>query len=331
MKVGPLADGPYVEVRRGPYLESIHSIAACVVRADGEILEAIGDVDAIYPVRSLAKPFIAEQFVRCGAADAFGFSEAEIALASGSHDGQEQHIKTVRGMLERIGLDEYALLCGPAREGGLVAGPPVANNCSGKHAAVLAMCKHLSFPIEHYIDHQHPIERFLVPELMRKFGAEESLTPLAVDGCGMPIFGSSLRRIAMAYAGFGAAENAAALRVREAMGSDPEYVGGWNSNLDTRVIAWSGGAIIGKIGAEGLHADTLVGSGIGIAVKVLDGNSRALPPVLARLFVEFFGEEVIPQQWIGELAIPPVLNAAGRRVGDIRSRWNTDVDQARVQ
>jgi L-asparaginase II len=314
-----------VEVHRGPYLESVHRFWACAVRADGEIVVEIGEGDVDVPVRSLAKPFIAIELVRSGAAEALGLTEVDIALAAGSHDGQERHVVAVRSLLARIGLDESALLCGPAREGSVIVGPPIANNCSGKHAAVLALCRHLDVPTEHYIDEQHPVQRFLTAALLTAFRRNEHETPIVVDGCGMPIFGASLVQLAAAYGRFGTATDSASARVRSAMAAFPEYVGGSNGNLDTRIIASSSGAVLGKIGAEGLHADTLVGSGIGVAVKVLDGNSRALPPVLARLFVEYFGEGSISQRTLAELAAPSVLNAAGRRVGDIRYRWNTDV------
>ena len=309
---------PYVVAHRGPYAESAHQFSACVATANGELLGSVGDVDRPYPIRSLAKPFIAAEFVRCGAADAYRLGEIELALAAGSHDGEPRHVTAIRAFLAKAGFGEDLLLCGPAIEGKTIVGPPAANNCSGKHAAALVFCRHLSLSTERYIQQNHPLQQRLTPPLLDAFGRSSVDAPVAVDGCGFPVFGASLRQVATAYARLANAEDPAMTRVRDAMVAEPGYVGGWFDNLDTRIISWSDGAIVGKIGAEGLHADAIVGKGIGIAVKVHDGNSRALGPVLAHLFLEFIPTPPIAQKYLAELAAPPVLNAAGQRVGDIR-------------
>jgi len=310
---------PIVEVHRGPYVESVHSFAACVAEAEGDVRETIGDVDRAYPIRSLAKPFIAAEFVRSGAVDAFDFGETEIALSAGSHDGEPIHVAAVGAMLERLGLDESALECGPALEGKVVVGSPLANNCSGKHAALLAMCRHYELPTHAYLEPSHPLQRKLIPRLMMDFGRDPAITGLAIDGCGLPIFGATLKQIALAYARFGSSNEHAVRRVRSAMASRPEYVGGSRSNLDTSVISGSGGRVLGKIGAEGLHADALVGFGIGLAVKVLDGNSRALPPIVIRLVnrhAEPIGRD---PRWLESVGGSEIRNAAGTMVGEITS------------
>ncbi len=307
-----------VEVRRGPYVESVHSFAACVVDADGEILEAIGDVDRVFPIRSLAKPFIAAEFVRSGAADAFGFGETEIALSAGSHDGEPIHVAAVGAMLERLGIGESALECGPAYEGKVMVGPPLANNCSGKHAAILAMCRHYNLPIQSYISPGHPLQRKLIPRLMIDFGRDATTTELAIDGCGLPIFGATLKEIAQAYARFGTSNEHAVRRVRSAIAACPEYVGGSNGNLDTTLISESGRRVIGKIGAEGLHADCVVDAGVGVAVKVLDGNSRALAPAVWGLLREVASLDGARGGWLADFRASTVYSAAGQPVGEIR-------------
>jgi len=307
-----------VEVRRGSYIESVHSFAACVVDAAGDVIEAIGDVDYALPIRSLAKPFIAAEFVRSGAADAFGFGETEIALSAGSHDGEPIHIDAVGKMLERLGLDESALECGPALEGKIRVGSPLANNCSGKHAAVLAMCRHYDLPIQSYINPGHPLQRKLVPRLMLDFGRDPASTDIAIDGCGLPIFGATLKEIASAFARFGSSNEHAVRRARSAMAARPEYVGGSHSNLDTSVISGSSRRVLGKIGAEGLHADCLVDSGIGLAIKIIDGNSRALPAALSGFLWRLAANNGASTTWLSDLESPLVYNAAGNAVGDIR-------------
>lgn len=310
---------PFIEVRRGSYLESVHSISACVARADGEILYASGNVHRAYPVRSLAKPFLVREVIRNGAADAYTLGDVELALAAGSHDGERRHVAGVRDFLAKVGVDEDALQCGPALEGRVAVGPPVANNCSGKHVALLALCRHLSLSTDGYTTAEHPAQQLLLPALLKAFGRKAVDTPLVVDGCSLPIFGASLHEIATAYARFGIADDPISMRVRDAMTAQPGYVGGWLGNLDTQIIEWSNGSIIGKIGAEGLHADTAVGRGLGIAIKVLDGNSRALAPTLVRFFLGFIDNVPIAQHHLAKLAAPAILNAVGGYVGDIRA------------
>jgi L-asparaginase II len=306
-----------VEVRRGSYLESIHRVAGCIVNVDGEVLRSFGDVNRPYPVRSLAKPFIAVELVRSGACEAFGIGDVEIALASGSHDGQPDHVAAVRTFLAKIGSSESDLRCGPALEGKIAVGSAAVNNCSGKHAAILAMCRHLSLSTEDYVAPGHPIQQRLLQGLFQTFGCTQRETPLAVDGCGLPIFGACLRDVARAYARFGTAKDDAVKRVLGAMTAEPAFVGGWLGNLDTQIISWSRGAIVGKIGAEGLHADALTANGLGVAVKVLDGNSRALPAALASIFGNFDSGS-IDSQHFEEFRSRAIFNASGRQSGAIQ-------------
>ena len=303
-----------VKVVRGPYSESTHRVSACVVTADGCVLLAHGDVERAYPIRSLAKPFIAAELVSSGACEAFGLGNVEIALAAGSHDGEPKHVHAVRRFLAKIGASEGALLCGHAMEGTLEVGPPVQNNCSGKHTAILAMCRMFGFSDENYIAPNHPIQAFLVPRLMDAFLETSATSPVAIDGCSMPIFGASLRQVAAAYATFGAINNHIYERVRLAMTTEAVYVGGTFKNIDTQLLSWSNGAILAKIGAEGLHADAVVSKRLGIALKVSDGNSRALPAVLAYLLAK---HAVLSESRIAELARRAVVNASDRVTGEI--------------
>jgi L-asparaginase II len=195
-------------------------------------------------------------------------------------------------------------------------GPAIAYNCSGNHAAILAICRQLKIPHTDYIHAEHPVQQLLV-RLIAAFGRSADATPLAIDGCGLPIFGATLAEIAQAYACFGTATEAPLATVRHAMRRRPEYAGGSKGNLDTTIIAGSAGRILGKLGAEGLHADTLVGRGIGVAVKVLDGNSRALPPIVSGLLGRFERSPGDTGTWRETLRVKTVRNAAGSSVGDI--------------
>jgi L-asparaginase II len=315
--VGVQDAGVLVEVRRGAYVESVHGASFCVARSDGEVLRAAGDIDLARPIRSLAKPFIAAELVRSGAADAFGLTDIDLALASGSHDGEERHVTAVRAMLFKVQATESDLCCGPALEGKIVVGPSIANNCSGKHAAVIALCRHLGFDVVGYIAPEHPVQRYLQPRLRDAFGRAARDAPLAVDGCGMPIFGVSLRDVAVAYACLASSREPAVARVRAAVAAQPEYAGGWNGNLDSVLSRQSGGAVFGKIGAEGLHGDALVPVGLGVATKILDGNSRALPPILAYVFSQHL-PAAFAETDLARLVRPALYNAAGSITGNVR-------------
>jgi len=315
-----------VEVRRGDYVESTHRVTACVVRADGEVLRSFGDADRTYPIRSLAKPFVAVELVRSGACEAYGLGAVELALASGSHDGSPDHVSAIRCFLKKIDVPEDALLCGPAQEGSIIAGPPVRNNCSGKHAAVLALCRRHHFSIANYTSPDHPVQQTLLPKLLSRFNRDNNATPLAIDGCCMPIFGATLREVASAYAAIGASTDHADHRVLGAIASEPAFYGGWGHNTDTEVVSWSNGTVIGKIGAEGLHADSLIQNGLGVAIKVQDGNSRAIPPVLAAL-IATFDDSAISSIHLNTMRRGAIVNSRGVSTGVVVLRADDNVDK----
>ena len=316
-----------MDVWRGRYIESTHRVSACIVRSDGQILRSFGNTEDPFPLRSLAKPFIAIELIRSGACEEYDLGNVELALAAGSHDGEPRHFSAVRTFLAKIGASEDALLCGPAVDGMIVVGPPVRNGCSGKHAAVLAMCRYFSLDTDDYISPGHPIQRRLLPALLDVFDRRPSDTPIAIDGCSMPVFGASLHQIATAYARFSLASDPATLQVRNAMSAEPGYVGGWCGNLDTCIIASSLGDMIGKIGAEGLHADAITSSGLGIAIKVHDGNSRALPIVIAYLLAHLNGS-VLTGDHLADLQRRFLFNGSGRRVGVIKMHDGGSLEEA---
>lgn len=337
---GALTGVPLVAVRRGHLIESLHSVAACAADAAGATRLALGDVDTPVFLRSAAKPFIAAAVVRSGAADAYGFDDRELALMSASHNGEPEHVRTALSMLEKAGIGVDALRCGahapsyePAAAALAASGhSPTAlhNNCSGKHAGILAMAKHLGAPLEGYLDAAHPAERAILDMCERLVG--EPLPPerLAVDGCGIPVFATSLRRAARAFARFATldgvdeADRAALTRVRAAMTAQPWYVGG-TERFDTALIGGSGGAIVCKAGAEGVHASALLALGAGLVLKVVDGSRRAAPPAAVAL-LDRLGALVPDQRAaLQTFASVPVRNVAGRIVGTIASQGESEM------
>ncbi len=326
---------PLIDVTRGPMIESVHAVAACAVSADGRTLLERGDVDIPVYLRSAAKPFIAAAVVSTGAAERFGFEPRELAVMAASHNGEPFHVDAVRGILRKTGLPESALLCGthppscePAAEALRAAGVPfsaIHNNCSGKHAGLLAACVHLGADPAGYLAPGHPVQRLVNAFCGRLFADDADSWPIGVDGCGIPIFATSLRRTAGAFARLAtfagvAPEDAAALRrVRDAMVAEPAYVGG-TDRFDSMLMQASGGRIACKAGAEGVHGDALLREGAGLAVKVVDGNSRATPPSVMAFLRALHALEPGEEAALSAFAEPVVRNVAGRVVGKLTAR-----------
>ena len=312
----------------------MHAVSACAVDPSGRPALALGDVDRPVFLRSSAKPFIAAAVVASGAAGRFGFDAREIAIASASHSGEPFHVETVRGMLAKIGLGESALRCGvhppayePAAERLVAEGQkPSAlhNNCSGKHAAILAMCVHRGYDLATYLEPEHPAQRAILEFCARLCGDDAARWPVAVDGCGIPVFATPLRRAALAFARFAtleglAPEDARALEiVRAAMAAEPAYVGG-TGRFDSALIETTGGRIVCKAGAERVHGDALARERLGLAVKIVDGNRRATPPAVIALLNSLSALEPSESERLAAYAEPEVRNVAGRVVGMLRA------------
>ncbi len=325
---------PYVYVTRGALVESIHHVIACAVDARGEVVLARGDIDVPVYLRSAAKPFIAACVVASGAAERYGFDAREIALIAASHNGEPEHAATAAGMLAKIGLDVGALQCGahapsyePAAKALAANGEaPTAlhNNCSGKHAGILALCTHLGLDPQTYLAADHPAQQTILAFCARLTGDDPEKLPLAVDGCGIPVFATSMRRAAHAFARFAApgdardADARAIGIVRSAMAAEPFYVGG-TGRFDSALPVATQGRILGKAGAEGVHGDALVGAGLGLALKIVDGTRRAVPPATIAFLDELGALEAGARATLAPFATPDVTSVTGRIVGTIRA------------
>src|ERR1700682_3899368 len=266
-----LAAGPasLVEVWRGPIVESRHRGHLTAVDAAGKSVAALGGPETVTYVRSSGKPFQAIAVIASGAADRFGFSEQEIGIACGSHSGEPIHVDTVRSMLGKIGLDESALKCGVhepfsaevARELTREQELPnvLQNNCSGKHAAMLALALHVGAATESYDDWHNPVQQMIATTFADFSGIPLQQLAVGVDGCGAPVFGVPVRAMALMYARlvaperFDAGTRNACKRIIRAMIDFPEMVGGSKDRLDTELIKAGAGRLISKIGAEGVY------------------------------------------------------------------------------
>jgi L-asparaginase II len=321
-----------VRVTRGELVESEHDVAACVADARGEVVFASGDIERPVYLRSAAKPFIAAAIVASGAADRFALTDRELAVIAASHNGEPAHVEAVCGILAKIGAAASDLRCGahaPAYEPAAAAlaargEAPSAlhNNCSGKHAGILALCTHLGFDRTTYPAATHPAQRAILALCARLAGVPVESLALGVDGCGIPVYATSLRRAAQSFARFATLEEVdgadapALARVRVAMAAQPYFVAG-TGRFDTALGEATHGRVIGKAGAEGVHADALPREGLGVALKVADGARRAAAPAtiaILRGMGALDPGEIIALE---EHARPHVFNVAGERVGAI--------------
>ena len=312
-----LAGGLAVEVTRGTRVESIHAVAACACDAAGSVRFEAGTIDVPIFTRSAAKPFIAAAVLRAGAAQRFGLAPQEIAIACGSHAGEPEHLAAVTSILTKIGAGADALRCG--------GDPPLANNCSGKHAGILALARMLDAPLEGYLDPSHPAQRAILAFCERVFGEQLRGDRLGVDGCGIPNFAVSLRSGARAFARLARPDRPddpddAALRtVRDAMTAHPWFVAG-TARFDTDLMLHTRGTLVAKVGAEGVQGVAVPAAGRGLVLKVVDGARRAGPPATVAILKMLGVLEEGALDALASHARPVVRNVAGRAVGEIRTR-----------
>ncbi|WP_432492010.1 asparaginase [Kineococcus gypseus] len=312
----PPAHVPVAVLTRGGLVESVHTGSVVVLGADGATVAAVGDVAApVYP-RSALKPLQAVAMVRAGLDVPVGL----LALACASHSGGEEHLSRVLRLLELAGLGPQDLRnvpdlpIGEAERAAWTAagrGPqPLAQNCSGKHAAMLLTCRTAGWSTTSYLEPDHPLQR-LVVETVEELCGERAVHPTA-DGCGTPLVAVSLRGLARAVARLAAAAPGTPEgRVAAALRAHPELVAG--EGRDTTALARAVPGLLTKDGAEAVQVAGTA-DGAAVAVKVGDGGGRARVPVTAAALALLGAGGAA----LEALASSPVLGG-GRPVGELRA------------
>jgi L-asparaginase II len=320
-----------VEVYRGDVVESRHRVSVAVCDGQGRLRAAAGDPELVVFARSAIKPLQALPLVEDGVADALPLSQPELALCCASHSGEAYHVEAAAALLKRIGADEQALACGahmPYHEGAANElrarnQPPsrLHNNCSGKHAGMMALARHHGWPVTGYHRLSHPVQQRMLQEVLRWSSASADAVATAVDGCGVVTFALSLRALAVSFGAFAAAArkgDSAAGRVVNAMTSQPEYVGG-TGRLCTELMRVAAGRIFVKTGAEGVYLAGAPGAEVGIALKVEDGATRASEPALIAVLRAL---QLLSDEEVGRLerfVQPGVRNTRNEIVGFVRA------------
>jgi L-asparaginase II len=275
---------------RGGVVESLHRGSVAVARADGTLVAYAGDAARPVLPRSALKPFQAVPLVESGADERFGYGDAELAIACGSHQGEERHREVVAGMLARAGVPESALCngnTGPYGEEqwerwtrGELLRTPLYQNCSGKHAGMLAACVARGYPLEGYDALAHPQQQDVLRVVAAFFQTPPDELIVGIDGCTLPTHGAPLRNVAVGWAALADPDHApephraAIRRLVDAMAAEPVMVAG-TGLLDTVVSQITGGRIVAKGGAEAVWCCALRDRGLGLTFKVDDGSGRA--------------------------------------------------------
>ncbi len=333
-----------VEALRGHIVESAHRGALAVVDPDGTCVLALGDIDRPVFPRSAVKVLQALPLVASGAADALGLDDEALALACASHNGEPAHIATAARMLAAAGLDAGVLECGAhwpyreafQREMAARGETPSAlhNNCSGKHAGFVCLGCHMAGLaggvdtrafVKGYVDAGHAVMREVTNALQSATGWDLSKTARGIDGCSIPTFAVPLRHLALAFArvatgqGLSSDRARAAQRLRRAVAHAPFMVGG-TDRFDTRVMQRLGARVFCKVGAEGVYCAALPDRGLGVAIKIDDGNNaRAAEVVMAALIEAFVALDNAESVFMRALSELRLKNWNGIEVGALRA------------
>jgi L-asparaginase II len=318
-----------VVATRGGAVESRHRVHAAVVGPDDRLTAVAGDPQLVTFWRSCAKPFQVMPLLTSGGFDRVGWGDDQLALACASHGGEPEHVALAAGMLASLGLEEGDLACGPheplstrgarlSRESG-IRPTRLHNNCSGKHAAMLARAVTEGWAREGYERGEHPVQRGCTDEVARWTGLDESRIGQSVDGCGVVVYALPLEGMARAFARLARAARAdddVPARVVHAMRTRPFLVGG-TDRFDSVLMEETDGRVVAKVGAEGVHTVAIVDDRVGAAIKVEDGAPRAQYPAVLRLLQQLGALPAVLPPRLAEFIDRPVRNTRGEVVGHV--------------
>ena len=319
-----------VEATRGSLVESVHRVSLAVATPEAQLVAWAGSPELVTFWRSAAKPFQAVALVADGAADRFGFDSAALALACASHSSEANHLLVASRMLERAGIREQELACGPHPPlAGLGVGgaavpagafTPRWSNCSGKHAAMLALARNHDWSRAGYERIEHPVQQRILVEVSRWTGVPPERIGLGTDGCAAPCFALPLHAMATAYARLAVGADPSLRRLRDAMMQHPDLVAG-TGRACTDVMAAFPGEVVAKVGADGIYCAALPSAGLGLALKVEDGDMRSSPPALLFTLAALAGRLGVPRELgrfppvVARHAEPAIINTRGMATG----------------
>jgi len=319
-----------VVATRGAEVESRHRVHAAVVGDADAVLATSHNPATVSSWRSCAKPFQIMPLLQAGGFDELHWGDDQLALSCASHGGEPEHVALAQNMLNDIGLEEGDLACGPhdplssrgmklLRDSGARLSR-LHNNCSGKHAAMLARAQTAGWPTYGYERREHQVQRHCLDVCAAWAGLAPEDIGQAIDGCGVVAFALPLENMARAWSRLARAtrdRDALPSRIVHAMTTRPFLVGG-TDRFDTVLMEETQGRVVAKIGAEGVHCVGVPERGIGFAVKVDDGAQRAQFPAVLRVLqlLEVLPSTLPPR--LEEFLRRPIRNTRGETVGEVR-------------
>lgn len=328
---------PIAEVFRGqnrkgllidPQLESQHFGVVVAVDEENRVLLSRGNIHLKTFVRSAAKPFQILPLLASGGIEYFDLTSKESAVICASHNGEPVHVAAVAGILKKIGLNESHLQCGPhppmhapSAERLLRSDEPVTalhNNCSGKHAGMLAGCVKNGYSVDDYLDFEHPLQLKIYRYVKQYSGTEDVFR--GTDGCSAPVFRMEVLEMARMFARLAAGKDPLLQRSFSILRTEPYMIGG-DKRFDTDLMLNSN--VVAKVGGEGIQCVGVPPSGkhsaIGIAMKVADGNFRALYPVTVAILQKLGALNHLQMEKLSYFSKTPLKNHRKLEIGFIRS------------
>lgn len=323
-----------VEVRREGLVESVHRGSIVVADSQGNILYKAGDSRRVTFYRSSGKPLQAIAALETGIVEKYGLDLEEIAIMASSHSGKKRHIEVLENIMKKSGISSDEIKCGihepydrEAAKELYKEGQEPTNlhcNCSGKHLGAILSALTKGYGAEEYLDRHHPHQKEIVRIISEFSGVSSENIRIGTDGCSIPVYGLPLANMALSYAhlcdlGFcGGKYSKSQNYLISAMTMYPEMIAG-NGRLDTELMKAYGDRLISKTGAEGVYCAGLTRKAVGIAIKIDDGNIRALGPVIMELLLSMHvitkeEAEKLTQYWK-----PMVFNHKGEKVGEIKA------------
>lgn len=317
---------------RGKTIENVHFGAIAVVDSKGKLIYSFGDPYFVTYLRSAAKPFQAIPLLTSGVAEEFGLTTKEIAIVCGSHNGQKKHTEVVKSILKKIGLSEKHLQCGahiphyytinniPPPKGAKFR--PIHNNCSGKHAGILALSVYHGWNTKNYLSPKHPAEKIILDAVSEICEYPKRKIGIGIDGCGVPVFAMPLYNMALGFSrlithqGKDERISKAYEIITSAMSRYPEMVSGFG-RFDLALAKVGKGNILSKAGVA-LYCLGLFDRGWGLAAKVIDGARVAIGPTICESLRQLGVVKKADMKRFGEYAFPVIRNHKGDKVGFIQ-------------
>ena len=327
-----------VEVTRGEQVECVHAGSIAVVNLHGDLLYQAGDPDHITFTRSTIKPFQALPFLKAGGVQHFDLSTRETAMLCASHSGEPMHVEAAQSILHKAGCSEAQLRCGchvPLHFGVTDTYPTaddhftqLHHNCSGKHAGFLAYCVQHGLPIDGYLDPAHPLQQAVRDNVAQSCGMAAQDLKMGIDGCSAPNYAMPLSRLAWSYArlaqgragGADGIDGDALEALRTAMTQCPELVSGTGRN-DLAFMQAGPNDWIAKIGADGVQVIGIRSAGLGIAIKIADGNMRALYTTAVAVLCQLGLVEHVENSSLAPWLRPQLTNYSGLHTGEVRAAF----------